>query len=100
MTTAADRRAFRTSQRDAMAHGDVRPGTGPNSTVSPDALTTIARAAAAQSARPALSGDLANSVRAAALPPVTPAQTRGGATAGERTQPTTQRTPGKDGHTR
>jgi len=78
--------------RDAMINGDVRPGTG---SVSPEALTQIARGAAA--ARPAISEDLANSFRAAGLPPAGPGRTRGAAA---RPQNPGQRNTGKEGHTR
>jgi hypothetical protein len=104
MTTARPavtaRRHARTALRDAMLNSDARPGTGPNSTVSPEALTTFARAAAAtRTARPVLSGDVADALRDATLPTAGPT-TQSRATTGERPQTPAPRTPGKEGHTR
>jgi hypothetical protein len=95
------RRRSRTALRDTMLNGDVRPGTGPNSTVSPEALTRLAHAAAAtRGAPPVLSGDVADALRAATLPTAGPTTQTRATTTGNRPQPPTQRTPGKDGHTR
>jgi hypothetical protein len=111
MTTPAPevtaRRNHRSAQRDLLANGEVRPGTGANSTVSPEALTRIAHgaAAAAGTARPAsspaVSGDLATTLRAASVPRVEPGQARGATGAGERPKTGSQQqrtTPGRDGN--
>ncbi|MEU4604168.1 hypothetical protein AB0F43_14405 [Kribbella sp. NPDC023972] len=110
MTTPAPevtaRRNHRSAQRDLLANNDVRPGTGANSTVSPEALTRIAQgaAAAAGTVRPASSpalGDLAATLRAAYVPRVEPGQARGATSAGERPKTGSQqqqRTPGKGGN--
>jgi hypothetical protein len=80
------RRRSRTALRDSMLNGDVRPGTGPNSAVSPEALTRLAHAAAAtRGAPPVLSGDVADALRAATLPTAGP--TTRATTTGNRPQP-------------
>ncbi|MET9317759.1 hypothetical protein ABZX12_38560 [Kribbella sp. NPDC003505] len=78
MTALDERRAARTALRDQMANGDVAPATGPQSSVSQEALTRISRQVAAMSGNgpSGLSPDLAKSVQAATLPRVAPGQTR------------------------
>ncbi|MEV0289459.1 MULTISPECIES: hypothetical protein [unclassified Kribbella] len=95
MTTAAPevtaRRNLRSALRDQATFREGGPGIGANSSVSPEALTRVAHSAAAvaaPSARPstALSGDLAASFRAAAVPQAGPGQNPRTVNAGERPQ--------------
>ncbi|MFI7063907.1 hypothetical protein ACIBL3_23175 [Kribbella sp. NPDC050124] len=110
MTTAAPevtaRRNLRTALRDQRTFSETGPGTGANSSVSPEALTRVAHGAAAvaaPSARPstALSGDLAASFRAASLPQAGPGQNPRTTNAGERPQTGSGKAAkGKDGPAR
>lgn len=110
MTTAAPevtaRRNHRTAQRDLATFRESGPGTGANSSVSPEALTRVAHSAAAvaaPSARPstALSGDLAATFRAASVPQAGPGQSPRTTTAGERPQTGSGKpAKGKDGPAR
>ncbi|MEI8413063.1 MULTISPECIES: hypothetical protein [unclassified Kribbella] len=85
MTTAAAiaaKRESRLGARDALANTDTPPGTGANSSVSPESLTRIAHGAAAaagQASTPRLSSDLQNTLRAATTPPLAPGQARSSA---------------------
>ncbi|GAA1580398.1 hypothetical protein GCM10009804_41210 [Kribbella hippodromi] len=78
----------REAHRDGLANSGRPPGTGPeNSTVSEHALTQAVHARlGAGGPSPRLSPDLAQSMNAATLPPVTPGQSRPGTSAGERDQ--------------
>ena len=91
MTALDERRAARTALRDQMANGDVAPSTGPESSVSQEALTRMSRQVAAMSGNgpSELSPDLAKSVQAATLPRVAPGQARTGDVHGSRTESST-----------
>lgn len=91
MTALDERRAARTALRDRMAHGDVAPPTGAQSSVSQDALTENARQVAAMTANgpSGLSPDLTKSVQAATLPRIAPGQARTGEVPGTRTESST-----------
>ena len=91
MTTASPEDSalhrHREQRRDDLVNGDVRPGTGENSTVSPAALTAIAQSGpGARSGPEGVSRDLAQSFKAAALPPVMPGPTVAGGNDGARPQ--------------
>lgn len=81
------KRRHREGDRDDRANRDRPPGVGANSSVSPDALTRVAHGYRADRGTPALSGEFADNVRAATLPPVTKGPARGTTGAGERSMP-------------
>ena len=93
MTTAGvgARRAARDAFRDAGWHTDVRPGTGPDSTVSPQAMTERAYKIAAATGRlrqpSGVSDDLKTSFKAGIAP--RPAQGQGHNAAGNGERPGT-----------
>jgi hypothetical protein len=97
MTTAPEvraRRAARDAFRDDGWHTDVRPGTGPDSTVSPQAMTERAYQVAAATGGPrqpsGVSSDLATSFKAGTVPRSAQGQEHNAAGNGERPSTGTQ----------
>lgn len=91
MTTAAEvvaRRAARDAFRDRGWHTDVPPGTGPNSTVSPPAMTERAYKVAAATGGPrqpsGVPSDLATTFNAGTVPRPAQGQEHNAAGNGER----------------
>jgi hypothetical protein len=104
MTTAPEveaRRAARDAFRDAGWHTDVPPGTGPNSTVSPSAMTERAYKVAAATGGPrqpsGLPSDLATTFKAGTVPQTAPGQGHNAAGNGERGQTGSGKDSGRPG---
>jgi hypothetical protein len=105
-TEAAFKRQFRLEHRDARVHQGAAADPGSGSSVSEQALTSLAREAnaayqSAQGASKGLPNDMTTALRTATPPPLQQGQARTSTGAGERPQSAqTDRTTARDGQTR